>query len=317
MPMEYVALILAGGEGTRLKPLTLKIPKPAIPLVNKPFLFYQLDLINEAGIRDVFILSGYKSNILKKIFKKNYKNLRINFIEEKNPLGTGGAIGFAKDIIKRSAFVFNGDVLFFVNLLDILKKHKERGAMGTLMAIKVEDPSRYGVILSKKNGKIIKFLEKTKNPPTNWINGGLYLFEWEILKEIPENKASIEKEIFPNLIEKNFYLNIYKYRGYWKDIGTIESFKEATFDLLKGKIKFWERETKENKIKIKVEDFFLDCHSTIGEKCKIGKGTKIKKSIIFEGAEIGKNCQIIDSIIFSKVKLPNNSLVKEEVIVEN
>lgn len=315
--MNYVALMLSGGEGTRLKPLTNQTPKPVIPLVNKSFLYYQLDLIERAGIGSCFLLSGYKADILKNIFKNKYKNLKIEIIEEEKPLGTGGAIGFAKEIIKKPAIVFNGDVLFQINLKDIIKKHKEIGAEGTIMAIKVKDPSRFGVITTQKNGKIKEFLEKIPNPPSKWINGGLYILEWSILKKIPEKPCSIERDVFPKLLKEGNYFWCYKYRGYWKDIGTIESLREATFDLVNGKLIKWKKEVQNNRVLSKNKNVKIDKFSVIGKNCKIGENTKIIKSIIFDNCEIGSNCIIKNSIFSYNIRIKKNSSINGEVLVEN
>lgn len=315
--MNYSALILSGGEGTRLKPLTLKTPKPAIPLLNKPFLFYQMDLIESAGIKKCYLLSGYRADILKKTFKSKYKNLKIEIIEEEKPMGTGGAIGFAKEKFKEPGIVFNGDVLFEVDLKEIIKKHKKRNAKGTIMALEVSDPSRYGVIKTDKDGNILEFLEKIKNPPTNWINAGLYILELEILEKIPDKPCSIERDIFPALLKENFKIWCYKYRGYWKDIGTIESYKEATFDLIEGKVQNWRNEAKEKRVLSNLDGVFLDNYSVIGKNCKISKGVKIIKSIIFDNCKIGKNSHIEDSIISHNIKIKENSKIKGEVLIEN
>lgn len=315
--MNYVALILSGGEGTRLKPLTDQTPKPVIPLLNKPFLFYQLDLIDEAGIGNCFLLSGYKADILKKTFKNKYKNLKVEIIEEEKPMGTGGAIGFAKEIIKKPAIVFNGDVLFQINLKEIIKKHKEKRAEGTIMAINVKDPSRFGVITMQKDGRIKEFLEKIPDPPSKWINGGLYIFEWNILRKIPKKPCSIERDVFPKLLKEGNYLWCYKYRGYWKDIGTIESYREATFDLVLGKLVKWKKEVENNRLLSKNKNVKIDKFSVVGKNCKTGKNTKIIKSIIFDNCKIGKNCLIKNSIVSYNIKIKENSNIDGEVLVEN
>ncbi|MEJ5167068.1 MAG: NDP-sugar synthase [Thermoanaerobaculia bacterium] len=315
--MDYVALILSGGEGTRLKPLTLKIPKPAIPLVNKPFLFYQMDLIESAGIEKCFLLSGYKAEILKNTFKSKYKNLNIEIIEEKKPMGTGGAIGFAKSKINSGAIVFNGDVLFEVDLKEVIKEHKEREALGTIMAISVEDPSRYGVILMDEKGRIKEFLEKVKEPPSNWINAGLYILERKILEEIPDTPCSIERDVFPQLLKKGFHFHCFKYKGYWKDIGTIQSFKEATFDLIEGKVLRWKNEAREKRLLSMTDTVEIDEFSVIGLDCQLGKGVKIKKSIIFDGCKIGENSEIVHSIISFNLKIEKNRKIEGEVLIED
>lgn len=315
--MDYCALILSGGEGTRLKPLTLKTPKPAIPLVNKPFLFYQMDLIESAGIEKCFLLSGYKAEILKNTFRCKYKNLSIEIIEEEKPMGTGGAIGFAKNKINNGAVVFNGDVLFEVDLKEVIKEHKESKASGTIMAIPVEDPSRYGVILMDEKGIIKEFLEKVKQPPSNWINAGLYILEKNILEEIPDTPCSIERDVFPQLLKKGFHFHCFKYKGYWKDIGTIESFKEATFDLIDGKVLRWKDEAREKRLLSMIDNIEIDEFSVIGKNCQLGKGVKIKKSIIFDGCKIGDNSEIEDSIISFNLKIEKNSKIKGEVLIED
>lgn len=315
--MDYSVFILSGGEGKRLLPLTLKTPKPAIPLANKPFLFYQMDLIEELGVEKCYILSGKRAKSLKKIFNGKYKSLKIEIIEEDEPMGTGGAIGFAKEKINGGAIVLNGDVLFELDLKKIIEEHKERKADGTIMAIEVEDPSRYGVILTDEKDQIMDFLEKVQKPPSNLINAGLYILEWNVLKEIPSVPCSIERDIFPDLIKKGFKLYCHKYYGYWKDIGTIESYKECSLDLISGKISRWEKESKENRILSKREDFEIDDYSILGKDCKIGSGTKIYKSIIFDNCKIGKNCIIEDSIISYSINLKENSKIMGEVLIGN
>ncbi|MCG2717442.1 MAG: NTP transferase domain-containing protein, partial [Nanoarchaeota archaeon] len=217
------ALILAGGEGTRLRPLTHEIPKPLIPLQSKPLLEYSLDLFKKFGIKDIYISIGFKGDKIKEHFGDGSKfGVKITYIEEDEPLGTAGPLRLAKRYIKGSFIVCNADELKDIDLVDMFLFHKDNNASATIALTSVDDTSKYGVAKITGN-KILDFVEKPKkeDAPSKFINSGLYIFEPEIIDYIPEGSAMLEKDVFPKLAREGKLFG-YPFAGYWKPIGTME-----------------------------------------------------------------------------------------------
>lgn len=229
-----IALILAGGKGERFKPLTHEIPKPMIPLNGKPLIEHSLDLFKKYGIKDVIISVGYLGEKIKEYFGNGARfGLNITYIEEKSPLGTAGPLKMAKNLIKDTCLVCNADELKEIDLVDMFIFHKENHAKATIALTTVKNPSEYGV--ARLNGnKILEFIEKPKNPPTNLINAGLYIMEPEVIDLIPDGYAMLETDVFPK-IAKEGRLFGYSFSGYWKPVGNMEQYNEAINDLRKGK----------------------------------------------------------------------------------
>lgn len=232
------ALILAGGKGTRLKPITHEIPKPLVPLQGKPILEYSLDLFKKFGIKDVLISIGFKGDKIKEYFGDGKRfGVNITYIEEQEPLGTAGPLRLAKKFIKGSFIACNADELKDIDLMDMFMFHKDNKAVGTIALTSVDDTSKYGVAKLAGN-KILEFVEKPakENAPSNFINSGLYILEPKIIDYIPEGFAMLEKDVFPKLATEGKLFG-YPFSGYWKPIGTLEQYEEAINDLAKGKLK--------------------------------------------------------------------------------
>lgn len=229
-----IALILAGGKGERFKPITHEIPKPMIPLNGKPLIEHTMDLLKKYGIKDVIISLGYLGDKVKEYFGNGARfGLSITYIEEKSPLGTAGPLRMAKPLIRSTFLVCNADELKEIDLVDMFIFHKENHAKATIALTTVKNPSEYGV--ARLNGnKIIEFIEKPKNPPTNLINAGLYIMEPEVIDLIPEGYAMLETDVFPK-IAKAGKLFGYSFSGYWKPVGNLTQYNEAITDLKKGK----------------------------------------------------------------------------------
>lgn len=232
------ALILAGGKGTRLKPITREIPKPLVPLQGKPVLEYSLDLFKKFGIKDILISIGFKGEKIKEYFGDGKRfGVNIRYIEEDEPLGTAGPLKLAKKFLKGSFIMCNADELKDIDLMDMFMAHKENNAMGTIALTSVEDTSKYGVA-KLAGSKILDFVEKPskENAPSNFINSGLYILEPEVIDYVPEGFAMVEKDVFPKLAKEGKLFG-YPFSGYWKPIGNFEQYEEAQNDLENGKFK--------------------------------------------------------------------------------
>ena len=215
------AVILAGGKGTRLYPITYEIPKPLLPIKKKPIINYLVDLFLKAGVKEIGVLI---SQDFEKDFdwwkKRYYPQKNIKFFKEKKPLGTLGGLYYLKKwVAKHDFFLTNGDELKKIGLKKMETFHKKTGKIATIALVKVKNPQDYGVVICK-NGIVNKFLEKPKNPPSKYINSGLYMFSPEIFKYHPGPKLSmIETDLFPKLAKKG-ELAGFKFNGKWKDCGT-------------------------------------------------------------------------------------------------
>lgn len=230
---NYKAVILAGGKGTRLYPITKEVPKPLLPINGKPILSYLIDLFFSQGVKEIGVLINKKFKEDFAWWGKRYHPLansgrrKIKFFEEEKPLGTFGGLIFLKNWLKNKPFFLsNGDELKKIDLKKMAKFHHKMKPVATIALVKVPDPQNYGVVLSEK-GKVIKFLEKPKNPPSKYINSGLYLLEPEIFNYHQGPKfLMIERDIFPRLAKEK-KLAGFKFQGKWADCGTWERYSVA------------------------------------------------------------------------------------------
>ncbi len=222
------ALILAGGLGTRLKPITTEIPKPLLPVHDKTILEHNFDLFKKYGIRHILLSIGYKGNKIKEYFGsgKNF-GVEITYLEETKPLGTAGPLNLARPYITETFVTCNADELKELNLYDLYLFHRENKVVGTIALMTVPDPSAYGVARLHGN-KILEFVEKPKpgHAPSNLINAGLYMFEPEVLDYIPKDHAMLEKDVFPRLAREG-KLAGFPFAGQWFDTGTMERYEKA------------------------------------------------------------------------------------------
>src|ERR671927_1259358 len=234
------AILLAGGKGTRLRPLTIHTPKPIVPIFERPFLHYQLDLLKQVPEIDEVILSlNYQPRRIEEIFGDGSDaGLAIRYVVEPAPLGTAGAVRYAGESLHESVVVFNGDVLTEVDLAAVIRLHRERRAKATIVLTPVENPSAYGLVETDASGNIQRFLEKPGEDEItcNTINAGIYVLEPDTFDRIPKDTAwSIERSFFPSLIERGETFVAYVYRGYWIDIGTPEKYAQVHRDIMDGR----------------------------------------------------------------------------------
>jgi NDP-sugar pyrophosphorylase family protein len=234
------AILLAGGKGTRLRPLTIHTPKPIVPIFDRPFLRYQLDLLKQVPEIDEVILSlNYQPRRIEEIFGDGSDDgLAIRYVVEPAPLGTAGAVRYAGESLRESVMVFNGDVLTQIDLQAVIALHRERRARATIVLTPVENPSAYGLVEADAHGNISRFLEKPSADEItcNTINAGIYILEPDTFDRIPKDTAwSIERSFFPSLIDRRETFMAYVYRGYWIDIGTPDKYMQVHRDIMDGR----------------------------------------------------------------------------------
>ncbi len=227
------SVILAGGKGTRLRPLTLDLPKPVVPVVNRPFLLYQLDILERAGFDRAILSLSYKPGRIRDTVQGRTGRINLDYVVEDEPLGTGGAVRYAARPEEGTVAVFNGDILSDLDLNDVLRFHREKQAGVTIVLTEVEDPTAYGLVLVHPDGRVRQFLEKPSwdEVEGRTINAGTYIVEPEYLERIrPGAHVSIEREFFPALVEAGAPFYAYIHRGYWIDIGTVGKYVRVHHD---------------------------------------------------------------------------------------
>jgi NDP-sugar pyrophosphorylase family protein len=235
------AILLAGGQGTRLRPLTIHTPKPIVPIFQRALLHYQIDLVKQVPEIDEVILSlNYQPRRIEEIFGDGTAlDVRIRYVVEPAPLGTAGAVKYASDTLTGPIVVFNGDVLTQIDLAAVLRLHRERSARATIVLTPVENPAAYGLVETDADGNVRRFLEKPRPEEitTNHINAGIYVLEPDTFDRIPAAVPwSIERSYFPSLVERGETFVAYIYDGYWIDIGTPDKYAQVHRDIMDGRL---------------------------------------------------------------------------------
>ena len=314
------ALILAGGKGTRLRPLTVYTPKPVVPVCNRPFLLYQIEILRRAGITDITLSLSYQPDKIEQILGDGSEyGVNLRFITEPAPLGTGGAYRFAADEIRDTTVVLNGDVLTDFDVAAFIETHKERGAAATLALMPVANPSAYGLVETDSESRIKRFLEKPSQEEIeklqiNTINAGIYVLEPAILDLMPlgENR-SFEYDVFPEILRREmpFYASIMK-DNYWRDIGTPASYLAAHHDFLSGTIHGFELDrTGTSDIATKA---IVDSTSIIGEGCVIKSGARVTNSVIGPGVHIEEKAVVEDSVLWAHSRISTAAEIRNSLV---
>jgi mannose-1-phosphate guanylyltransferase len=306
------AIILAGGFGTRLRPLTYTRAKSLLPILNKPMISYVLESLPKE-VDKVILAVNYRKDQIEKYFKETDFGKDIIVNDEPTPLGTGGATKFAEEHITGRFFVLNSDIICSLNLSDMMKFHMENNAVSTISLWPVENVSEFGVADVKDDGNIVGFVEKPKpeDAPSNFINAGAYLLEPEVLDYIEtDHLVSIEKEIFPQIIRDTGRFFGFKFHGYWMDIGRISSYIDVhKFLMRKNKMKSYHG--KDCEIHGTLED------SCIGNNVCIGNNSRIESTIVYDKARIENNVVLRGCVIGENCKIGSFSNLKNSVIGDN
>jgi NDP-sugar pyrophosphorylase family protein len=338
------AILLAGGKGTRLRPLTIHTPKPIVPIFNRPFLHYQIDLLKQVPEIDEVILSlNYQPRRIEEIFGDGADvGIKIRYVVEPVPLGTAGAIKYAGDNVTESVVVFNGDVLTQIDLAAVIRLHRERQARATIVLTPVDNPTAYGLVETDAQGNIRRFLEKPKPEEitTNNINAGIYILEPDTFDRIPSEVAwSIERSFFPSLVERSETFVGYIYNGYWIDIGTPEKYSQVHRDIMDGRYhaapfrdlpppRTWVSPEARIEEGATVEGpCFIDegalvkagarvgPYSVIGKQAQIEEGVTIDGGIIWPNCRISRDASVRDAILGRNCHLGRNASVNHGAVL--
>ena len=284
-----VGILLVGGRGTRLQPLTNDSPKPMLPVAGLPVTEHQIIAAKAAGIHTLVLATSYLADVFTPYFGDGSKwGIKILYAVEEQPLGTGGAVRNAAQLLGRDEpiVIFNGDVLSKHSILSQLAFHKEKKADVTLHLIDVEDARAFGCVPTDSEGRVTAFLEKMDNPVTNSINAGCYIFSPHVIDEIPFNTVvSIERETFPELIENNRAVFGYKESAYWLDVGTPAALFKGSRDFVAAPYRIAPGATV-------ADPSLLTGGTSVGAKTKIARGSHIEDCIIGDNVEIGEDCQL-------------------------
>jgi mannose-1-phosphate guanylyltransferase len=334
------ALILAGGEGTRLRPLTSTIPKPVVPLVGRPFISYMLEWLRGHGIDDVILGCGFMADAVREVLGDGSGlGIRLRYLEEPRPLGTGGALKFAEDLLEKRFFMLNGDVLTDMDLTAQLEQHERTGARATLALYPVDDPSAYGLVRCDPEGAVEEFIEKPGlvELDTNLINAGAYILEREVLERMPPagTNVSIEREVFPMLVAHGLYG--YEASGYWMDIGTPDRYLQATYDILEGKVTtevgrqlggrglaLIDGADVEGRVVAPVviaagcsvaPRAMVGDRSVLGEGVSIADRSRVEASVLLDGVAVGAGTTISASIIGPGASIGDHCHIENRVVL--
>ncbi len=317
------ALVLVGGKGTRLRPLTTEIPKPVLTLVDRPFLSYMIEWLASHGVDDIVFACGFLPDQLEEVLGNGGDGVpRLSYVVEPEPFGTAGAIKFAEDHLEDRFFALNGDVLTDLDLTSLWNSHIERGASASLGLYPVEDPTGYGLVDLDEEGHVLDFHEKPEpgHAGAGLINAGTYVLEKSVLGDIaPATNVSIEREVFPSLVGRDLFG--LRLDGYWKDIGLPDRFSEACWDILEGRVKT-EVATSEDGVFIG-SDCEIDPGAKIGPRAVIGdrsrvkSGAEITESVLISDCDIGENATVNASILSAGVQVTPNSRVGDAVLGKN
>lgn len=328
------ALILVGGFGTRLRPLTLTVPKPLVDFANKPMIIHQIEALRDAGVDKVVLAINYRPGVMKEFIKEWEPKVGVKIVisQEEEPMGTAGPLALARQELDDGSgepfFVLNSDVICEYPLKDMLEFHKARNAEGTLLVTKVEDPSKYGVVVMDDTGKVERFVEKPKTFVGDKINAGIYVLSPSVLNRIELKPTSIEKEVFP-FIAQDSKLFAMTLQGYWMDVGQPKDYltglqlhlaslqRKGGETLATGK-KFTGNVLIDESVKIG-ENCLIGPNVSIGKDCVIGNGVRLRNCVIMSGTKIKDYAQVLGSIIgwYSSIgqwaRIENGSVIGEDV----
>jgi mannose-1-phosphate guanylyltransferase len=311
------ALILAGGKGTRLRPLTVYTPKPIVPICNRPFLLYQIDTLRRAGIKDITLSLSYQPQKIEQLLGDGSEyGVNLKYTVEPQPMGTAGAYKYAEDLIREPTVVFNGDILTDLDLKAVIREHNARQATATIVLTPVENPTAYGLVETEEDGSVRRFLEKPKADEitVNTINAGTYILEPKVLDYIPASENhSFEYGLFPTLLERKekFFAHV-PHRTYWIDIGTPERYLRAHIDLLAGRVgRIHIKERRGNFDSATAAE--IDELSIIGDDCVIKPGAQVVNSVIGAGCFIEERARVENSVLWAHTRVGTNAQVYETI----
>jgi NDP-sugar pyrophosphorylase family protein len=312
------ALILAGGKGTRLRPLTVYTPKPVVPVCNRAFLLYQIDTLRRAGITDITLSLSYQPfKIEQQLGDGTDFGVKISYTVEPQPMGTAGAYKFAEDLIRKPTVVLNGDIITDLDLEAVVREHNERKATATIVLAPVENPSAYGLVEMHEDGRVRRFLEKPKADEisVNTINAGTYILDPKVLDFIPAGEnQSFEYNVFPDLLRRGeqFYTHVPR-ETYWIDIGTPARYLQVHRDILSGRVRGIQIKDRRGNFDAATHSE-IDCLSLIADGCTVKPGAQIINSVLGEGVHVEEKARIENSVIWPHTRVGAGAHVSDAII---
>jgi mannose-1-phosphate guanylyltransferase len=325
------AVILVGGEGTRLRPLTSTVPKPVVPLVDRPFIAYMLEWLTRHGVDDVVMSCGFLATAVRNVLGDGSGyGVRLRFVEEPDPRGTAGALKYAESLLDERFLMLNGDILTDLDLSAQIAQHEATGAAATLGLVPVDDPSAYGLVRLEEDRAVREFVEKPSADQidTHNISAGAYVLERSILDMVPaDQNVSIEREVWPRLVGHGLYA--FPHDAYWLDIGTPERYLQGTFDILEERVRTAvgdrlgsnylsvdERAAIAGRvIPPAVVEGRVEVAAgaqvgplvVLGSGVRVGEGSVVERSVVLQGAEIGAGCVLRDCIVAAGARVGDRS----------
>ena len=326
MPREPLeAILLVGGQGTRLRPLTLSAPKPLLPTAGVPFLCHQFARAAAAGITHVVLATSYRAEMFRESFGDGAAfGLSIEYVHEDTPLGTAGGIRNAASRLRGgpddAVVVLNGDVLSGHDIAAQLDMHRKADAAATLHLVEVPDPARFGCVPTDPAGRVTAFLEKTPNPVTNRINAGCYVFTRRVIDAIPAGRpVSVERETFPGLIGAGQTVMGYAESAYWLDVGTPETFVRGSCDLVLGRLASPALPGPSGAALVLpgasvADGAVLSGGTVVGPGSEIGARATVEGSVLFGDVRVGPGAVVRDSIVGAGAQIAAGATVRDVVI---
>ncbi len=316
------AIVLVGGEGTRLRPLTETVPKPALTLVDRPFLAYMIEWLAGHGVSEVVLACGFLPDVLREALagEEERAGVSIRYVVEPERRGTAGAIRFAADELgdrlDERFLALNGDVLTDLDLTALLGAHAERGARATLGLHPVEDSAAYGLVHSDADGAVLEFLEKTGEAVPGEINAGMYVLERSVLDLIPAGEeVSIERDVFPRLVGEG--LHGLRLDGYWMDIGTPERYLQASWDILERRVETRVQPTAPGMLvgtgAEVASGATIGPRAVLGRGCRVADGAEIRDSVVLDGCVVGEGARVSGSILSAGVEVAAGAVLESVV----
>jgi mannose-1-phosphate guanylyltransferase len=316
------AIVLVGGRGTRLRPLTERVPKPALTLVDRPFLAYMIEWLAAHGVSEVVLACGFLPDVLREALagEEERAGVQIRYAVEPEPLGTAGAIRFAADALGEELderfLALNGDVLTDLDLSALQRVHADRAARATIALHPVEDSSAFGLVHSGPEGEVLAFLEKTGEAAPGEVNAGMYALERSVLELIPAGEnVSIERDVFPRLVGEGLHGLLLD--GYWMDIGTPERYLQASWDILEGRVETRVEPTGPGVLVAAGAELAGDAvvgpRVVVSPGCRVGAGVELRESVLLDGSEVGDGARVSGSILSPGARVPAGAEVEGAV----
>jgi mannose-1-phosphate guanylyltransferase len=318
--LDVDAVVLVGGKGTRLRPLTLSAPKPMLPTAGVPFLSHLLSRIRAAGITHVVLGTSYRAEVFEQYFGDGTAlGLDLEYVVEDEPLDTGGAIRNVYDRLRAEhAVIFNGDILSGADLGALVQAHRDNSADVTLHLQRVDDPSRFGSVPTDAAGRVTAFLEKTPNPPTDQINAGCYVFRRSVVESIPAGRrVSVERETFPGLLAAGAHVHGFVDASYWLDVGTPEAFVRGSADLVRGVAPTSALPGPTGEALVldgaKVAGT-VNGGSTIGAGAQVAAGASVRGSVLFDDVSVAEDAVVEDSVLGVGARVGKGAVLRGVVL---